>query len=115
MSEKFSALDPKKHGVGGIIRGKIREKEQDRAFEPCDELYAVVFFPRIENLGPAVIWSSTLKETLSHTPATAIAKFMDRGASPNDEFETWESYAEAGWKVRRLKIADLGDPEDTHP
>ena len=88
----------------GLIGGCLQMREQDEIFEPA-EYYAVVFFPRVDFLGPATAkWPSVL-DTISNSPEASITKFMDRIVKS----ESWESYAEAGHKVRKILISDLGD------
>lgn len=69
------------------------------------EGYAVVFFPRITGIGEATLGFPTVWETLSQTSEAAIAKFLDRIAKG----QTWETYADAGHKVRKVRIDDMGD------
>lgn len=102
---KIYGLDPKKHGIGGALLTKPTRRKQDRRAKPLDG-YAVVFFPKINGIGPASIWHSSSVETISQTPATAIAKHMD-GILKG---ETWATYQRAGWRVRKIRITDLGEP-----
>ena len=102
--EKYTALDHKEHGVGGVIRGELRYRDQDREFVP-GVMYAVVFFPKIEGIGKATWHGIHDVGTLARTPELAISKFMERIT----ESETWETYHKAGHRVRRVRIADLGD------
>jgi hypothetical protein len=100
----YSTLDVKKHGVGGIISGFIREKKQDKKAR-ATELYMVVFFPKITRLGPAQIWHSKAVDTLSQSPEAAKVKFMDHMAPG----QKWRDYEQAGWRIRKVRINDLGD------
>lgn len=95
--------DPK--GIGGVVRSKYRPKlrKQDKEFEAID-LYAVVFFPRLDHLGPATPYFHDLNNKLAQTPEAAIAKFMD-GMAPG---QNWEDYKRAGHKVRKIRISDGG-------
>ena len=94
-----------KRGMGGYITTKPKRQKQDRRFSP-GAFYVVAFFPKLTGIGKARLWKHTLVETLSCSREAAIAKFMDRGIS--DKFETWENYRRAGWKVRRIRVSDLG-------
>lgn len=100
----FSTLDPKKHGVGGVVRGKIYNRKQDKR-ATTGEFYAVVFFPRIRGIGRASIDVWQVFGTLSNSPAAAKAKFMD-GIRQG---EKWATYARAGHRIRKVRITDLGD------
>lgn len=100
---EWVGLDPKKHGIGGVVKGPLRYRKQDK--KATGEVgYAVVFFPRIKGIGRAHL-GLRLRETLSFSPEAAISKFMDRIARS----ETWETYYKAGNKVRKIKLTDLGD------
>lgn len=102
---EFQALDPKKHGVGGFLKGtKIRDRKQDRRAIP-GEGYAVIFFPRIHGIGKAAVHTFGLDKSLSRSPEAAISKFMDSIARS----ETWKSLSRAGHRVRKVRIVDLGD------
>jgi hypothetical protein len=101
---EFTALDAKKHGVGGLIRGKIRWRKQDKRARSA-EGYAVVFFPRIHGIGKACIYMFGLDYSLSRSPEAAISKFMDRIAGS----ETWVKMSKAGHRVRKVRVIDLGD------
>ena len=100
----YSALDHKKHGVGGLIRGKLREKKQDRRAEP-GEFYVVAFFPKIHGIGKASLCYISHMETMAQSPTAAKIKFMDR----IKQGEKWSTYARAGHRVRKIKVTDLGD------
>lgn len=92
-------------GPSGVVLKKPRMKKQAKHFK-SGEFYAAVFFPKITGIGDALLgWR--LMETLSHTPEAAKAKYMDRIVKS----ETWETYEDAGWKIRKVKVSDLGDPE----
>jgi hypothetical protein len=96
----------------GALRGVLPEepafREQDATAEPVEH-YAVVFFPKITGIGHADLrWPSVL-ETLSRTPDAAICKFLDRLVHG----KKWETYHDAGHRVRRVLITDLGDAEQT--
>lgn len=88
----------------GVLRDKPRRRAQDkRAISAYG--YVVVFFPKITGIGKAEMsWCST-ERTLSQTPEAAIAKKMDGIAKG----EKWETYHDAGWRVRRVRLTDLGD------
>lgn len=91
-------------GPGGIMLEKPETQEQDKTFK-SGGFYAVVFFPKITGLGKArADWPDTI-ETLSNSPEAAISKFMD-GIKKG---ETWKTYEDAGHRVRKVKISDLGD------
>ena len=42
---KWYPLNPKKHGIGGLLGKPFYTREQDRRASP-DEFFAVVFFPK---------------------------------------------------------------------
>ena len=88
----------------GIVTRKPRLKKQDKRFKP-GEFYAVVFFPKITGLGPATAKFPSLMETLAQSPEAAITKFLDKIA----QSQTWETYYDAGHRVRKVKVMDLGD------
>lgn len=100
---EWVGLDPKKHGVGGVIKGPLRYRKQDKRAR-SDTGYAVVFFPRIKGIGRAHI-HMYVRETLSYSPEAAISRFMDKIARS----DTWATYFKAGHRVRKLKVLDLGD------
>ena len=101
--EKFYAL-VHAGGPGGVLRRKPRMRKQDKRAQSA-EMYAVVFFPKITGIGKAMIWPNDIAQTLANTPETAIARFMDKIAKS----ETWETYHDAGHRVRKVKVMDLGD------
>ena len=103
---KFTPLDPKKHGIGGLVRGGLRPKKQDYRFQ-AETFYAVVFFPKIQGLGKARVYKQGIAETLSHTKEAAIARFDDVHPSVRDK-RSWKQSHAAGQMVRRIKIIDLG-------
>lgn len=96
-------------GPKGLLTEKPVERKQDDIAQPV-EMYAVVFFPRLDRLGPAAIYPRVW-ETLARTPEAAIAKFLD-SLVPG---EKWETYADAGHRVRKVIIADRGDAEGNPP
>lgn len=89
---------------GGIVLEKPEMQEQDAEFEP-EELFVVVFFPKITGIGPARVWFHKIHGTLAQSPEAAKMRFMD-GIKQG---EKWETYADAGHRIRRVKIVDLGD------
>ncbi len=91
-------------GPGGLVLEKPEMREQDEKFE-SDDFYAVVFFPKITGIGNACLHYTALTETLANSPEAARVKFMDRIAKK----EKWETYVDAGHKIRRIQIIDLGD------
>lgn len=91
-------------GPGGLVLRKPRMRKQAKRFKAV-EFYAAVFFPKITGIGNAHGWH--LIDTLSQTPEAAKAKYLD-GICKG---ETWATYEDAGWKIRKVKISDLGDPE----
>jgi hypothetical protein len=90
----------------GLVCKEPEFREQDAEALPV-EGYAVIFFPKISGLGRATMAFYSAERTFSQTPEAAITKFLD-GLSKG---QTWETYADAGHKVRRVKMIDLGDPE----
>ena len=67
----------------------------------------MIFFPKITGLMKASVDFYGLHKTLSQSPEAAIAKFMDS----IKQGETWDTYQDAGHRVRKVKISDLGDAE----
>lgn len=103
-SRKFTELDPRKHGVGGLLIGGVKPRKQDRR-ALAGEGYAVVFFPKYTKLGKAHLHFFGIDRSFSRSPEAAISKFMDGIARS----ETWKQMARAGHRVRKVKIIDLGD------
>lgn len=99
----YSALSAKKHGMGGLIKGKLRPRKQDRRAKPF-EAYAVIFFPTIQGIGPACMYQGVF-ETLAQRPETAKAKWLDTV----HKSVRWADYHKAGHRIRKVKIIDLGD------
>lgn len=93
-------------GPGGIMLEKPELREQDKEAQSA-EGYAVVFFPKISRLSPATMNWPRVSETISQTPEAAIVKFMDGLAKSC----TWERYHDAGHRVRKVRLVDLGDAE----
>ena len=89
----------------GIFTEEPKLREQDKEALPT-EGYVVCFFPKLDCLGPATLGWYDVMSSFSQTPEAAIAKFMDRIR----QGEKWETYADAGHKVRRVRVIDLGDP-----
>jgi hypothetical protein len=89
---------------GGVVLRKPRRRKQDKRATAAD-MYAVVFFPRIDVLGKARVGFYEVRGTLSNSPEAAKTRFMDGIAKG----EKWETYAEAGHRVRRVRISDMGD------
>lgn len=108
MSDKFYQL-VHPGGPGGLGHDGLEEmrmREQDEQALPAT-LYAVCFFPRITNLGKAQLNFYPLHNTLAQSPEAAITKYMDSMAPG----QTWESYYDAGHRVRKICVTDLGDAE----
>lgn len=95
-------------GPKGLInrRQKPKERKQDNRATSC-EGYAVIFFPKITGIGKANMWMWRTVETVSQTPEAAIIKFMDK----IKKGEKWETYYDAGHRVRKVRLVDLGDAE----
>ena len=94
-------------GIRGVVLEKPEMQEQDAEFEP-GEFYAAVFFPKITGIGKAsALWPRTV-DTLSNSPKAAKVKYLD-GIKKG---ETWETYADAGWRIRKVRVIDLGDADD---
>lgn len=102
--KKISFLDAKKHGYNGAIVGAIKFRKQDKRAKPC-EMYAVVFFPRVQRIGKACIWPHAIRGALANSAATAKAIFMD-GLAPGQK---WATYNRAGHRIRKVRIVDCGD------
>lgn len=91
-------------GPKGLVTREPAMREQDETAKEIDG-YAVVFFPKLDVLGPAKIWFRDIQETFSQTPEAAKAKYMD-GIKLG---ETWETYEDAGHRLRKVRVVDLGD------
>ena len=91
-------------GPGGAVSRKPRMRKQDKRAKSA-EFYAVVFFPKITGIGPAGICHYDINTTISLSPEAAKAKFMDRITKG----QKWETYADAGHRIRKVKVLDLGD------
>ena len=78
-------------------------REQDAEF-PAEEMYCVVFFPRVSGM-PTAVSPYMLQSTAASTPEKAKMLFV--GGLGGDA--GWDEYAEAGWKVRKVRVIDLGD------
>ena len=92
-------------GWKGLLTRKPRmKKRQDRRAKSL-EAYVAVFFPKITGLGPAGIQHYDIANRIARTPEAAKVKYLD-GIIKG---EKWETYADAGWKIRKVKIIDLGD------
>ena len=92
----------------GAPRGVTFEEPKFRSQDNTAEstmYYAVVFFPRITTFGPAVLCSHGTRDSLSQSPEAAVTRFMDSIKAG----ENWEDYQQAGWKVRKVLLTDLGD------
>lgn len=100
---RFYSLDHKKHGVGGVSTVKPTKRKQDRR-ALSSVRYAMVFFPKVHGIGVATLGWDT---PLVHRRETAPVVFMD-GIGVR-EGETLKQYEDAGWRLRKIKIVDLGD------
>ncbi len=89
---------------GGLVLRKPRKRKQAKRAKSA-EMYAVVFFPKITGIGPAHVDFYGVRTTLANSPEAAKVLFMDRIAKG----EKWKRYAEAGHRVRKIKVLDLGD------
>ncbi len=103
-SKFFELVHP--GGPKGILQGEPKMREQDKSARD-GEGYVVCFFPRITGIGAANLNYPGALETFSQTPEAAVMKFMDR----IKRGEKWETYRDAGHRVRKVKIVDLGDAE----
>ena len=83
--------------------GDFEYREQDAEF-PAEEMYCVVFFPRVAGM-PTAVSPYMLQSTAASTPEKAKMLFV--GGLGGDA--GWDEYAEAGWKVRKVRVIDLGD------
>ena len=90
----------------GVVREEPSFREQD-AKAASAEAFAVVFFPKITGIGHASLDFPRTSSTLSQTREAAISKFMD-GIRTG---EVWKTYHDAGHRVRRVRITDLGDAD----
>lgn len=84
--------------------GDWEYREQEKEFPP-EEMYCVVFFPRVSGMPTVVIYPYMLQSTAASTPEKAKMLFV--GGLGGDA--GWDQYAEAGWKVRKVRVVDLGD------
>ncbi len=101
MPKKFYSLDHKKHGIGGVTSIKPARRKQD-AKAKSSIRYAMVFFPKIDGIGPATLdWDVKL----TMRPESADVVFMDNIAR-DDDLKTYKS---AGWRLRKIKLIDMGD------
>ena len=91
-------------GPKGVLLQKPRRRKQNRRAKPA-EMYAVVFFPKITGIGPARLHSYCVRTTLANSPKAAKILFMDKIIKG----EKWKTYHDAGHRVRKVKITDLGD------
>lgn len=91
--------------LGGLLIKKPKLRKQDRRAKAV-EMYLVAFFPRFTGIGRAAIWHTQAAHDLASSPETAIAKHMDCMAAEH----TWDKARKAGWRLRRVKIIDMGDP-----
>ncbi len=91
-------------GPSGIVPWKPRMRKQDKRAKPA-EMYAVVFFPKITSIGPAQVDFYGVRTTLANSAEAAKTLFMDRIAKG----EKWKTYHEAGHRIRKIRISDLGD------
>ena len=105
--KKLYGLDHKKHGIGGVVTGYPKKRKEDKLATHL-EGYAVVFFPQYKLNFRASIWDQNILETLSKTPETAIVKFCDRIGGKKTLKQKWKQYSEAGHRVRKVKIIDMG-------
>jgi hypothetical protein len=97
--------------VKGLVYVEPKFREQDKEAAPL-ECYGVVFFPKITGIGDARVGFFHFSSTLSQTPEAAIAKFIDGVGGGR---EAWATYHDAGHRVRKLRIVDLGDAESGNP
>ena len=86
----------------GLLLRKPRARKQARRAKSA-EMFAVIFFPKITGIMNAQVGFYNLR--LSQTPEAARVKFMD----DIKKGEKWATYADAGHRVRRVRIIDLGD------
>lgn len=104
MKNKYYALIHPGAPRGFLFKKPRVRKKQQKRFE-SGFFYAVIFFPKITGIGNASANFPRTTETLSQSPEAAISKFMD-GIKQG---ETWETYHDAGHRVRKVKVTDLGD------
>jgi hypothetical protein len=104
---RFFELVHPASGIKGLVWGRPHLREQDVEAQP-GECYACIFFPKVDKLGPARVTLHDIRATASRTAEGALARFKDNHV--NDE-HPWESYVDAGWKVRKIRLVDAGDPE----
>lgn len=101
---RFYELHPDGGGPRGLVTFKPKRRKQDRRAKPI-EMFAVIFFPKISGIGKATMYFYAVDGTLAQSPEAARVKFMDR----IKQGEKWETYAEAGNRIRRVRLIDLGD------
>lgn len=97
-----------KRGISGVFTSPPRLRKQDGRARPL-VMFACVFFPRLKQLPPASIYGHDVNHRMAHSAKAAILKFMD-GKPKTD---TWAQYVRAGWKVRRVKLIDMGPVKAT--
>lgn len=105
--KKFYTLNHKKHGIGGVSSIKPTQRKQDRRAKTSVR-YAMVFFPKIDGIGPATLDWDVL---LTMRPESAPVVFMDRIA-PSEQLKTYKA---AGWRLRKIKLTDMGDVDPSSP
>ena len=104
MSEqKFYAL-VHPGAPGGIVLKKPRARKQAKRAK-SEEMYCVVFFPKITGIIEATVNFYGIRTTMANTPEAAKVFFMDRIAKG----EKWETYHDAGHRIRKVRVIDLGD------
>ena len=113
MAEKTRSSDdnrpywvfyPDGTGISGVTFKPPKMRPQHKRAKPVKG-YAVVFFPKVSTLPTTEIWGRDIRETFAATPNAAKVKFMDRLSKSCK----WKQYHEAGHRIRKVKIIDLGD------
>ena len=104
---KWYEMDPKKHGMAGLSKFPIKPRKQDHRAKPWYG-YAVILFPQYELGWKATIGFHGTQETLSQSAEGARVKYADRIGGKESPDKKWARYHNAGHRVRKVKIIDLG-------
>ncbi len=104
MNKFYQLIHP--GAPSGVLSKKPKRRKQDKV-ALSEEMYAVVFFPKLNFMGPAQVDFYGVRTTLAKSPEAAKVLFMDRIARG----EKWEVYQDAGHRIRKIKISDLGDAD----
>lgn len=105
--KRWYELDPKKHGIAGLTKHFPKKRKQDRRALPW-EGYVVEFFPQYRLGWKAQLGFNSAIETLSKTPEAARVRYADSIGGAEHPAKKWDTYYQAGHRVRRVRLIDLG-------